>query len=201
MAHQRNPFRRVPAALCAGLLLAAPALAQEASDARTRHFYVAAYAGGAHLDVTKLTGIAASSGYGTVGASFGVRLAEGLFVEIGHRRIGDGEDHEKFELGRHTYFKLDSGHLGPVWLLPLGENAEFAASAGIHTWRYRFIERTVGIGPFTETIRRDSSAGAYGRLGVNWRINPAMTLGGALSYLDVENTAAGTLDVRFAYKF
>ena len=186
----------------AALVAAAPTVAQESDENRTRYFYVTAFAGGAHLDVGKLTGIAADSGYASVGAAFGVRLVDGLFLEIGHRRIGDGKDDEELELGRNTYFKLDSGHIGPVWQLPLGENAEFTASAGLHTWRWRFIERVVPIfGPATELTRRDSGAGAYGRLGASWQFNPAMTLGGGWTYLDLDGTGANTLEARFAYRF
>jgi hypothetical protein len=182
---------------------AAPVLAQEeADDNRTRYFYVTAFAGAAHLDVSKLTGLAADSGYASVGAAFGVRLADGLMLEIGHRRIGDGNDEEDYDLGRNTYFKLDSGHVGPVWRLALGDNAEFSASAGLHTWRWRFIERVIPIsGAATETILRKSGAGAYGRLGVAWKLNPAMTLGGGWTYLDIDGDGANTLEARFSYHF
>lgn len=185
------------------LLAAAPAAAQETDENQTRHFYVTAFAGAAHLNVGKLTGLVADSGYAAVGAAFGIRLADSLFLEIGHRRIGDGKDDEELELGRNTYFKLDSGHIGPVWQLPLGENAEFTASAGLHTWRWRFTERIIPIGgpAQPEVVMRDSGAGAYGRLGVAWRLNPAMTLGGGWTYLDLDGAGANTLEARFSYCF
>ena len=205
MSKTRSRFSRSAlASLGAATLLAAaaPAVAQESDENRSRYFYVTAFAGAAHLDVGKLTGITADSGYASVGAAFGVRLADGLFLEIGHRRIGDGKDDEELELGRNTYFKLDSGHIGPVWRLPLGDTAEFSASAGLQTWRWRFIERIVPIsGTATELTRRDSGAGAYGRLGVAWRLNPAMTLGGGWTYLDLDGSGANTLEARFSYQF
>lgn len=207
--YARHWTPRIVTLFAAGLVsLSALSQETEPDDNRTRYFYVAPYIGAADLNTFKLSAVSGrfvdtrDTTHASFGANFGFRLSDVMALELGHRRIADGND-DGFDFGIEDDLRLDSYSVGAAWEIPLGAHAELNLGAGVQHWRYRFTQRIVPFPSGTVTVDSvsGSGSGGYARLGASWKMNPSMSLGGTWTYLDIENAGANAVEFRFAYKF